>query len=95
MPYLDFVLYLCHDVRFKYFFFHSGFTDKVVKIFVIFILFAVRQAGFFLFPSVSDSERQHFWVALCDVIRLYLLDGIEGEDSGFVLLCHVLTVECV
>lgn len=28
--------------------------DKVVKIFVIFILFAVRQAGFFV--SLSDSE---------------------------------------
>ena len=58
MPYLDFVLYLCHDVRFKYFFFHSGFTDKVVKIFVIFILFAVRQAGFFCFRPyqiVNDS----------------------------------------
>ena len=39
-------------------FFTQVIPDKVVKIFVIFILFAVRQAGFFCFcpyQIVNDS----------------------------------------
>lgn len=59
----------------------SLITTRVVTIFVIFILFAVRQAGF-LFLSVSDSERQHIGIALCDVIRFYLLDGSESLHLG-------------
>ena len=88
IQYIVFILYLCGDVRFKYFYYTQFNWD--CKDFLL----AVKQAGF-LFPYVSDSERQHFWIALCDVVCLYLLDGVEGEDSGLVLLRYVLTVQCV
>ncbi len=72
------------------------FYRQGCKDFCHFYLFAVKQAGFFcLCPYVSDSERQHIGVALRDVVCLYLLDGVEGENGGLVCLRDVLTVKSV
>lgn len=93
MSYIVFVLYLCRDVRFKYFYYTQFNYDKGCNDFCHFYPVCREASRFFV--SVSDSERQHFGIALCDVVCLHLLDGVEGEDSGLVCLCHVLAVQCV
>ena len=82
------------DVRFKYFYYTQVIPDKGCNDFCHFSPVCREASRFFCFCP-SDCERQHFGITFRHVVCLYLLDGVEGEDSSLVCLCHVLTVEGV